>query len=110
MDIKYRTSHGVHVLELNGNLDTREVPVVVKWFEEHPAARNVLLNMRSVGYVDSSGITVITQGLSRSRANGGDLFLCNLKADVFSTLKANHVDEAVHIYNDEASALKDFPG
>ncbi|GAB4530075.1 MAG: STAS domain-containing protein [Anaerolineae bacterium] len=109
MEIKYRTSHGVHVLELNGRFDAYEVPAVVKWFEDHPTARNVLINMQGVGFIDSSGISTLVKGLKRCRQNGGDLYISNLQQAVFIIFELTRMDKALNIYPDEAAALNTIP-
>lgn len=106
MDITHRLSNEVLILELSGRFDAYEVPAVARWFDENPDIRYVLVNLGGVGFIDSSGLSMLVKGLKRCRSNNGDLYLCNLQQSVMIIFELTRLDKAFSIFADEQSALQ----
>jgi anti-sigma B factor antagonist len=72
--------------------------------------RKVLLNLKEVDFVDSSGIGEMVKGHMALRKNGGQLKLCSLTKTVSDLLQATSLNKIFDIHPDEASAVKAFSG
>jgi anti-sigma B factor antagonist len=68
----------------------------------------VLLNLKEVDFVDSSGIGEIVRGHMTMRKQGGHLKLACLTKPVGDLLQATSLNKLFEIYPDEESALKSF--
>lgn len=108
MDIKERTTQGIDILEFSGRFDAYEVPAVAKWFEEHPDAKNVIINLSGVGFIDSSGLSTLVKGLKRCRANNGDLYLTNMQKAVLIIFDLTRLDKAFTILDNEQDVFDRF--
>jgi anti-anti-sigma factor len=96
------------VAELRGEIDlhnstdlrTAVLDLVVK---ANP--KRLILNLSQVPYMDSSGIAVLVELLSRVRRAGGKVFLTNLQPRVQSILQIARLDTIFIVTADEAAAL-----
>ena len=71
----------------------------------------MLLNMREVDFVDSSGIGEMVRSHMTLRKQGGELKLANLSKGVDDLLLATALNKIFDIHKDEATALSAFgPG
>jgi anti-sigma B factor antagonist len=106
--ITSRTLDAVTILDLNGPLaagpeDTALRKAVREAFEA--GARTVVLNMRDVPSIDSSGVAALASGHMTAANRGGHLKLCNLTQklkDVFTIMRLNTVFES---YDTEEQAI-----
>lgn len=108
MEITVRSQAGVDIIELQGRFDAYEVPEIIKWFDDHPQASCVIMNLRGVNFIDSLGLSTLVKGLKRCRQNGGDLFLCNLQQAVVVIFELTRLNSAFRVFVDEQAALKAF--
>lgn len=106
MQLVHRTKNSVEILELSGRFDAYEVPAVVKWFDEHPQVKNVVVHLGGVGFIDSSGLSTLVKGLKRCRQNGGEMSLSNLQQAVLIIFELTRLDKAFNIYGDEDAAVQ----
>ena len=77
MKVSVRTADGVVVAELAGEVDTYTVPEVRAAFAELPVASGtrVVVDLREVSFLDSSGLGAIIGLYHRTHALGGHLQL-----------------------------------
>ena len=108
MEINHRISNGVDILELEGRFDAYEVPTVVKWFDDNSSAKNVVVNLNGVGFIDSSGLSTLVKGLKRCRQNEGELYLSNLQQAVLIIFELTRLDKAFKIFESETDAIDSF--
>jgi anti-sigma B factor antagonist len=108
MQMQHRIEDGMDILELDGRFDAFEVPTVIQWFDKHPTARYILVNLKGVSFIDSSGLSTLVKGLKRCRQNDGELFLCELQQAVQIIFELTRLDKAFRIYPDEASAVAEI--
>lgn len=108
MQVTHRSLNAVEILELHGRFDAYEVPMLVKWFDDHSDAKQVVVNLSGVNFIDSSGLSTLVKGLKRCRQNGGDLVLCNLQPAVIGIFDLTRLDKAFVIYADEHAAQVHF--
>jgi len=70
--------------------------------------KNILLNLRDVVYLDSSGIGELVRSVTTLRKIGGELKVVNPNLVVKKLLSATRVDSVLEVKADEASALEAF--
>ena len=73
--------------------------------------RKILLNLKNVTYIDSSGVGELMSAFtSVQRQKGGELKLLSPSPRVTDLLKISHLDGLFDIRDDESSALGSFSG
>ena len=70
--------------------------------------RKILLNLKDVTYVDSSGIGELVGALTSVRRQSGELKLVNLSPRIADLLQAAHLHTLFDIRDDESSAVQSF--
>ena len=71
-------------------------------------SNKILLNLRHVTYVDSSGLGELVSSMTTVHNQGGQLRVCNATDRVGDLLRMTHMDSVLHLHTEEASALKAF--
>lgn len=99
------------VLRLRGRFDAHEVAPVAAWLAERVSAGRVRLvvNLDGVGFVDSTALGCLVQGMKRCRQGGGDLVLCSLRQAVRIIFELTRLDRAFSIRDTEEDALSAGP-
>ncbi|NJK80160.1 MAG: STAS domain-containing protein [Chloroflexaceae bacterium] len=106
LQMTHRTVEGIDVIELSGRFDAHQVPFVVRWFDDHPEIQTILVNLKGVNFIDSSGLATLVKGLKRCRQNGGELYLCEAQQAVRIILELTRLDKAFTIFVDEQTAFQ----
>jgi anti-sigma B factor antagonist len=70
----------------------------------------ILLNLREVTYIDSSGLGELVSSLTTVRNNCGQLRICNASDRVEDLLRMTHLDSVLNFDKDEPTALQAFSG
>jgi len=70
---------------------------------EQPAV--TVINMREVGFMDSSGLATLVEAMQLSRRYGGQLKLVGISRRVRSIFEISRLDKIFQIYDNEAEAL-----
>jgi anti-sigma B factor antagonist len=70
--------------------------------------KKVLLNLRDVDYIDSSGIGLLVSSFTTVRSQGGQLKLVNLSKRIGDLLKITKLYSLFDIKDDEAAAVASF--
>ena len=65
----------------------------------------VICNLAQVGYIDSSGIASLVEGLQASREIGSRVILCSLTPVLREVLRPSKLLAVFEIYKDENQAL-----
>ncbi|KPK75170.1 MAG: hypothetical protein AMJ79_12365 [Phycisphaerae bacterium SM23_30] len=95
------------VLELSGDIDLhRSVDLrssLLETLGEQPAV--TVINMREVGFMDSSGLATLVEAMQLSRRYGGQLKLVGISRRVRSIFEISRLDKIFQIYDNEAEAL-----
>lgn len=106
-----RESEGVTIVDFrgriafgSGNTELRETLAGLA----AAGAKKILLNLKEVDFVDSSGIGEMVKGHMSVRKGGGQLKLCSLTKPVNDLLQATSLNKIFEIHPDEASAIKSF--
>jgi len=70
--------------------------------------KKILLNLRNVDYIDSSGLGELVSAFTSMRSRGGALKLLNLSKRVQALLQITKVYTMFDITDDEATSVKSF--
>jgi anti-sigma B factor antagonist len=70
--------------------------------------KKILLNLRGIDYVDSSGLGELVSALSSVLNNGGQLRFCDANERVHDLLLVTHLDGVLYFSTDEAAAIEAF--
>jgi anti-sigma B factor antagonist len=66
---------------------------------------SVLINMKDVGYIDSSGIATLVEALQLTRQTQTRFGLFALRSNARSVLELSRLDKVFNIFEDEREAL-----
>ena len=107
-----REVQGVHVVDLRGKIafpdGNTKLRETISTFINAGGAPKILLNMKEVDYVDSSGIGELVRSQMAVRKQGGQIKLTNLSKIVNDLLNATALNKIFDIQRDEASAIQSF--
>lgn len=111
MKIAARHLDGVTILDLKGKI-TIGVGDVALREAVHEAleagARNILLNMKEVSTVDSSGVGEMVSTFTTVTNRGGKLKLENLPSKVADVLQITQLITVFETFDDEKEAINSF--
>jgi anti-sigma B factor antagonist len=108
VQIAARNSDRMTILDISGDIDLANSPAMRKVLlgeikEKHTP--KVLLNLKNVRYIDSSGIASLVEGLKASRDSGARLILYGLSSSVREVLELSRLQKIFEIYDSEEQAL-----
>jgi len=69
--------------------------------------KNMVLNFKDVGYVDSSGLATLIELFQKIKEKSGSLKLCSLSDKVKSVFELTKLDRVFKICPSEEDALRD---
>jgi anti-sigma B factor antagonist len=97
------------ILDISGDIDlahsTEVRRMVLLEFRENRTPR-VILNLRDVKYIDSSGVASLVEGLKASRDVGSRLILFGLSPIAHEVLQLSRLLKIFEIYDTEEKALE----
>ena len=111
MKASTRQVDGVTIIDLSGRITLGEGSVVLRDTIKDvlgKGAKNILLNLGDVSYIDSSGIGELVSAFTTVKNNGGELKLLNLTKKVHDLLQITKLYTVFDVKDDEASALASF--
>ncbi|MCJ7504581.1 MAG: STAS domain-containing protein [Acidobacteriia bacterium] len=108
MKVQIRKANDVTILDCSGDVDLYSSPHLRETLmkEMHAGSPAVLVNMAEVGYIDSSGIATLVEGLQLSRQTKTRFGLFGLKGNARSVLELARLHKVFAIFNDEPEALE----
>ena len=111
MKITSRAIAGITILDMDGRITLGDDLAAFRHAISDLTVggnRRVLLNLRDVPYVDSSGIGELVSAFKGVRKAGGELKLLNLTPKVRTLLKITRLDTIIDVKEDEATAIGSF--
>ena len=112
MTINERSSGGVIVLDLNGRMTIESVldkPVTLKVRRLLEAGqRRILLNLKGVPYLDTTGLCDIVEAYVATRRQGAALKLLYPTAHVRAVLTTTRLLTIIEAYDSESNAIASF--
>jgi anti-sigma B factor antagonist len=96
------------IFDLSGDIDFGNSPELrepmLSEIRETRASR-VIVNLRQVRYIDSSGVASLIEGLKASRDLGSRFILIGLSAPAREVLQLSRLTKVFEIYDNEEQAL-----
>ena len=108
MEISARQFDGFVILDISGDIDLAHSPQMRKALLgeiKEKKVPKVFLNLKSVRYMDSSGIASLVEGLRASRDIGSRLILYSLSTHVREVMHLSRLQTIFEIFEDEQQAL-----
>ncbi len=111
MKVNQREVHGAAVLELNGKLTGGpEAETFRELFKTlvDQGKRNIIINLKKVDWINSTGLGILIAGHSTVRKAGGELVLCNVGDRIDSILYVTKLNLLFPAFEDEEAAANHF--
>ncbi len=110
MRIQVEEKTGINICYPEGDIDINTSPQVKKTFDKvlQTKAQKVIINLKGVGYIDSSGLATLVEILKNFRKQGGRLKLCNLSNKVKSLFEITKLERLFDIIDSEEEAVQGF--
>jgi len=113
MSMKYTTRQvdGVTILDLTGRITLGEGSVTLRDAVKDTVAKGskkILLNLKDVDYIDSSGLGELVAGYTTVKNQGGELKLLHLTDKVHDLLQITKLYTVFDIHDNEAHAVSSF--
>ncbi len=114
LEIRERQREGVVILDLDGRITAGEEAARLRDTLRALAAEGktrVILNLRDVDYIDSTGLGTLVMGFTTLRKAGGMLKLLHLSRRNIELLVFTKLETVFEIFDDELDAVNSFfPG
>jgi anti-sigma B factor antagonist len=112
MEIKTRDHSDVVIFDIDGEIRISEAPgptlhQLVKTHLEG-GKRNILLNLKNVGFIDSFGVGQILSSFISTHDLGGKLKLCHVSKKILLIFDITMLRRVLEVFDDCDSALKSF--
>jgi anti-sigma B factor antagonist len=118
LEYKNRQQGEVTILDLSGRISVGEALAfgpgsglilgnVIRELAEKGQKR-ILLNLKDVRYIDSSGLGDLVRSATSLRRQGGDLKLLSPAPMVLEVLRITRLDRVLEIKDDESLAVQSF--
>jgi anti-sigma B factor antagonist len=108
VQIAPRQASGSVIFDISGDIDLANSPAMRKVLLgeiREKRTPKVLLNLKNVRYIDSSGIASLVEGLKASRDSGGRLILFGLSSSVREVMELSRLQKIFEIYDSEEQAI-----
>jgi anti-sigma B factor antagonist len=111
MDLKTAENDRVTILTLNGDLVIGEAEstfkkTVTRLLEEGKV--NLLVDLKGVGFLDSSGLGALVRALTNSQKEGGQTKLVNAGPQIRKLLEMTKLDSVFELHDDLSTAISSF--
>ena len=111
MQIKHVTSGDVAVLHLQGKImggpDATSLHEKLHELIE-TGTRSVVIDLRDVDWMNSSGLGILIGGLSAIRKSGGDLRLASVTEKIEEVLRITKLDRVFDVYGSTDEAVTSY--
>ncbi len=110
MDISSQIKGEIVILDISGEIDLYNAPeikdIINKLIEQKKY--NVIINLKEVTYIDSSGIGALISSLSNLRKYQGGLKIINVFASVKKVFELTKLTSFFEIYDSEDEAFSSY--
>jgi anti-sigma B factor antagonist len=110
MDIHTRHYNDVIILSVNGRLDAVTTPYFAQVIDEQVSAGyyRLVVDLKKVDFLSSSGIKALIQATQLVRQQGGDFRLANTWGHVKFVLNLASIDSIIKVYPNVVSATASY--
>jgi len=111
LNIKERKRDGIVILELSGKLmggpDAASFDETLKTLL-HEGSFNVIVDIGSVNWINSTGLGILISGYSTVRKSGGEMKLLNVSDRIQSIFMVSKLHTVFKSFSDEEEAVNSF--
>lgn len=111
MKIQQKEQYGAVVLQLNGKLtggpEAETFRTIFKTLMDE-GKKNVIVNLKNVDWINSTGLGILISGYTSVRNAGGDLVLCNVGDRIDSILYVTKLNLLFQSFESEEAAAEHF--
>jgi anti-sigma B factor antagonist len=110
MEINVQEQNGISVCRIVGDIDVNSSPEVKQSFDNliKEKKEKIVVNLKDVSYVDSSGLATLVEIFKNLRTYGGKMKLTNLSSKVMGLFEITKLNKLFDIEAEEADALSAF--
>ena len=111
IDFSIRQSDDITIVDLKGRITLGEGSATVRDTVHDllsKGQKRILLNLRDVNYIDSSGIGELVSAFTAAKKQGGELKLLNLTKKIHDLLQITKLYTVFDVKEDEALAVESF--
>ncbi|MBN1155190.1 STAS domain-containing protein [candidate division KSB1 bacterium] len=96
------------IVDIKGDVDLYSSPQIRKVLLENIAKKvsGLIINLKSVSYMDSSGIATLVESLQRLNEYRGKLVITHVQGAVKDVFELSRLDKVFTIVDNESDALK----
>ncbi len=107
MRIRKLKKNGIIVLTLDGDVNAHTAPKLYREFEKlyDQGIRKLVVDLKKVTYLDSSGLATLINMLQRLRQNNGAMALANMIDKVQYLFEISKIDMLMSIYQTQDDAI-----
>jgi anti-anti-sigma factor len=98
----------IHTKEIHGPQPAQELGHELALVAAQDWARRLLINFHRVGFLSSTGFAVIFNLVSRAKAEGREVKLCDMDPGVRLGAEIVGLDKVAEIHDNEGAALRAF--
>ncbi len=112
MKSQIRDVGGVRVMDLEGKITIGSGDVQLRQLVEeslNTGKKNILLNLKGVSHIDSSGIGEMVGCFTTVTRRGGAMKLSSLPAKINDILQVTQLITVFDVFDNEAEAIATFP-
>ena len=108
MKINEKSKDGVAILELSGEVDFHSSPELREKMQKVSTSQDpkVIVNLKDVSYIDSSGLATFVEALQTVKRNGGKLVLAELVPAVRGVFEIAKLDSIFSLAGSEQEAVQ----
>jgi anti-sigma B factor antagonist len=109
LDYKITEKNGIQILVLSGELiDKNQAIDLIKSVDELLAAEKnkFVIDLSTLKYMNSSGLNVLIQLLTKTRTSGGDSVICNVSKKVNELLIITKLNTLFKVADTQEAACK----
>ena len=110
MEINKREVNSIPVVDIIGEVDlynTKEIKDLIDHLIKE-GKYNIVLNLKDVPFMDSSGIGTLVTGMYRIKKYHGNLKVVNIVGSVAKVFKMTGMDAHLEIFETEEEAVESF--
>jgi len=110
MEISREEKSGISIFRMAGDININSAPNLKISFDAmaKPEGIKIILNLKNVDYVDSSGLATMVEILKSLRKCNGKLKLTNLSAKVRGLFEITKLTQLFDISDEEDEAVNSF--
>jgi anti-sigma B factor antagonist len=111
VQIEQRESEGIVILDLKGplTLGPGDLELRDRLHALHQSGKvNIVLNLKEVSHIDSTGLGTLVFGLARLRKAGGRMVLLNVNKSHLELFLLTRLATAFEFFDDEQEAVNSF--